>query len=120
RLALISLVLPPPPEVFDPGVLALGTFACVSGALLLLFPQIMPPHLVTLVLACGSLLISAGIWFSHSSESVYALLYVWVGFQAAYFFPRGHAAVHVAGTGVTYAIALAMVPGSDRAERWLL
>jgi diguanylate cyclase (GGDEF)-like protein/putative nucleotidyltransferase with HDIG domain len=119
-LALISLLLPHPPEVFDAGVLAIGSFACVSGALLLLKPQVMPPHLLTLVLACGNLLISIGVWFSHSSESVYALLYVWVGFQAAYFFPRRHAAVHVAATGVTYAGALALVPGSDRAERWLL
>jgi two-component system cell cycle response regulator len=119
-LALISLLLPHPPEVFDAGVLAIGSFACVSGALLVLKPQVMPPHLLTLVLACGNLLISTGVWFSHSSESVYALLYVWVGFQAAYFFPRRHAVVHVAATGVTYAVALALVPGSDRAERWLL
>jgi diguanylate cyclase (GGDEF)-like protein/putative nucleotidyltransferase with HDIG domain len=119
-LALASLLLPHASQVIVVGILALGTFACLSGALLLFFPQIMPPHLLTGVLACGNLLISVGIYFSQSTTSVYALLYVWVGFQAAYFFPRRHAAAHVAATGVTYAIALASVPGSDRGQRWLL
>jgi diguanylate cyclase (GGDEF)-like protein/putative nucleotidyltransferase with HDIG domain len=119
-LALASLLLPHPPEVLDAGVLAVGSFACVSGMVLLLAPQVMPPQYLTLVLACGSCLISAGVVLSHSSASVYALLYVWVGFQAAYFFSRRHAAAHVAGVAAAYAVALAFVPGSDRAERWLL
>src|SRR5205085_9425157 len=56
----------------------------------------------------------------RSTTSVYGLLYVWVGFQAAYFLPRGHVIGHVAATGITYALALQTVPGSDRAQRWLL
>jgi diguanylate cyclase (GGDEF)-like protein/putative nucleotidyltransferase with HDIG domain len=119
-LALVSLLLPHPREVLEAGVFALGSFACLSGALLFVVPQIVPPRLLTLVLACGNVLVSTGILFSHSAGSVYALLYVWVGFQAAYFFSRLHAALHVAGIGVTYAVALSMVPGFDRAERWLL
>src|SRR4051812_5420074 len=103
-----------------PGLVAIAVGACVSGAVLLLFPQILPPQLLTLVLACGNLLISIGIYFSQSTTSVYALLYVWVGFQAAYFLQRRHAVAHVLATGVTYALALASVPGSDRGQRWLL
>src|SRR2546423_9928208 len=80
----------------------------------------MPPRLLTLVLLCGTLLVSVGIYLTQSTDSVYALLYVWVGFQAAYFFPHRHAAAHVGATGVTYALALASVPGSDRSQRWLL
>jgi two-component system cell cycle response regulator len=119
-LALASLLLPHSAQVIDAGIVALGSFACVSGMLLLLVPQIMPPHLLTLVLACGNVLISVGVYLSQSTTSVYALLYVWVGFQAAYFFPHRHAAVHVAATGVTYAVALETVPGADRGQRWLL
>jgi diguanylate cyclase (GGDEF)-like protein/putative nucleotidyltransferase with HDIG domain len=119
-LALASLLLPHSAQVIDAGIVALGAFACVSGMLLLLVPQIMPPHLLTLVLACGNVLISVGVYLSQSTTSVYALLYVWVGFQAAYFFPHRHAAVHVAATGVTYAVALETVPGADRGQRWLL
>src|SRR4051812_49891641 len=99
------------------GLFAIGLFACVSGAALLFFPQILPPQLLTGVLACGNLLISLGIYFTQSTTSVYALLYVWVGFQAAYFLPRRHAIAHVLGTAVTYSIALACVPGADRAQR---
>jgi diguanylate cyclase (GGDEF)-like protein/putative nucleotidyltransferase with HDIG domain len=119
-LALVSLLLPHAPNLIVPGILALGVVACVSGSVLLAFPQIMPPQLLTGVLGCGNLLISFGIYFSQSTTSVYALLYVWVGFQAAYFFPRGHAAAHVAATGATYAFALASVSGDDRGQRWLL
>src|SRR3954466_11218520 len=119
-LALVSLLLPHAPAVMVGGLFAIGLFACVSGAVLLSFPQILPPQLLTLVLACGNLLISIGIYFSQSTTSVYALLYVWVGFQAAYFLQRRHAVAHVLGTGVTYAFALASVPGADRGQRWLL
>src|SRR3954466_6790382 len=119
-LALVSLLLPHAPAVMVGGLFAIGLFACVSGAVLLSFPQIVPPRFLTVVLALGNLLISSGVWFSQSTGSVYALLYVWVGFQAAYFLQRRHAVAHVLGTGVTYAFALASVPGADRGQRWLL
>jgi two-component system cell cycle response regulator len=119
-LALVSLLLPHATTVIEPGLVAIGAFACVAGTVLLFVPQIIPPQLLTAVLACGNLLITSGIYFTQSTTSVYALLYVWVGFQAAYFFPRRHAIVHVLGTGATYAVALATVPGADRGQRWLL
>src|SRR3954452_19964610 len=119
-LALVSLLLPHSAHVIDAGVAGLGASACLSGLVMLVVPQIIPPRLLTFVLLCGSLLISFGIYFTQSTASVHALLYVWVGFQAAYFFPHRHAAAHVAATGVTYAVALSSVPGSDRSQRWLL
>jgi diguanylate cyclase (GGDEF)-like protein/putative nucleotidyltransferase with HDIG domain len=119
-LALISLLLPHSAAVMDAGVVGLGVCACVSGALMLAVPQILPPQLLTYVLLCGNLLISVGVYFSQSTGSVYALLYVWVGFQAAYFLSHRHAIAHVSATGVTYAIALATVTGADRGQRWLL
>src|SRR3954470_2350210 len=119
-LALVSLLLPHAQELIEPGILAIGAFACVAGAVMLSFPQLVPPQLLTGVLACGNLLITSGVYFSQSTTSVYALLYVWVGFQAAYFLPRSHAVAHVLGTAFTYSIALACVPGSDRSQRVLL
>ncbi|MEA2471560.1 MAG: hypothetical protein QOE38_2559, partial [Thermoleophilaceae bacterium] len=119
-LALVSLLLPHSAAVMDLGLVVIGAFACVAGTLMLVVPQIMPPKLLTFVLLCGNLLISLGVYFSQSTGSVYALLYVWVGFQAAYFFSHRHAAAHVGATGVTYAFALASVPGADRSQRWLL
>jgi two-component system cell cycle response regulator len=119
-LALVSLALPHSAAAMDLGIVALGAGACVSGAVLLAVPQIMPPQLLTYVLLCGNVLISLGVYFTQSTAGVYALLYVWVGFQAAYFFPNRHAAAHVTATGATYAVALASVPGADRGQRWLL
>src|SRR3954449_1358205 len=106
-LALVSLALPHSAAAMDLGIVGLGTVACVSGAVLLAVPQIMPPQLLTYVLLCGNVLISLGVYFTQSTASVYALLYVWVGFQAAYFFPNRDALAHVAATGATYAAALA-------------
>src|SRR3954470_20835165 len=119
-LALVSLLLHHAAAVMDPGLIVLGSFACVSGTVLLLAPQIIPPRLITYVLLCGNLLISVGIYLTQSTGSVYALLYVWVGFQAAYFLPNRHAVAHVTATGITYAVALSSVPGADRGQRWLL
>src|SRR4051794_12829746 len=119
-LALVSLLLPHATAVMDSGIAVMGALACVSGTLLLFLPQVMPPQLLTGVLACGNLLISLGIYFTQSTTSVYALLYVWVGFQAAYFLPRSHAVAHVLGTAFTYSVALACVPGADRSQRVLL
>src|SRR4051812_7828011 len=119
-LAPVSLALPHSAAAIDLGIVGLGVSACASGAVLLAFPQVMPPQLLTYVLLCGNVLISLGVYFTQSTASVYALLYVWVGFQAAYFFPNRHAAAHVTATGATYAVALASVPGADRGQRWLL
>src|SRR4051794_2309065 len=113
-LALVSLLLHHDARVMVGGVVVIGAFACISGVLQLVFPHVVPPQLLTAVLACGNLLITVGVYLSQSTTSVYALLYVWVGFQAAYFLPRRHAVAHVLGTGVTYAVVLACVPGGDR------
>src|SRR4051812_12282836 len=119
-LALVSLLLPHSSHVIDAGIAGLGASAALSGLVMLVVPQILPPRLITFVLLCGSILISFGVYCTQSTASVYALFYVWVGFQAAYFFPLRHVVGHVAATGITYALALASVPGSDRAQRWLI
>jgi len=82
-LALVSLLLPHSRHVMDLGVAGLGASACLSGLMMLAVPQVMPPRLLTFVLLCGSVLISFGVYFTQSTASVYALLFVWVGFQAA-------------------------------------
>ncbi|MEA2458957.1 MAG: hypothetical protein QOC95_1929 [Thermoleophilaceae bacterium] len=119
-LACTSLLLPHPPQVVGGAVLALGLIACATGAFMLLLPRLVPPRALAPVLVLGTVLISLAVCFTQSSASVYALLYVWVGFDAAYFFPRRQAITQVAAIGVAYALALASVPGHDRAQRWLL
>src|SRR4051812_15568585 len=53
-LALMSLLLPHSAHVIDAGVAGLGASACLSGLVMLVVPQIMPPRLLTFVLLCGS------------------------------------------------------------------
>src|SRR4051812_11888942 len=119
-LALTSVLLPHSPAAMDLAIAMLGTFACLSGTVMVLVPQVIPPRLLTLALLLGNLLISTGVYFSQTTTSVYALLYVWVGFQAAYFFSNRQVVAHVSAIGVTYAVALHSVPGTDRGQRWLL
>jgi diguanylate cyclase (GGDEF)-like protein/putative nucleotidyltransferase with HDIG domain len=119
-LALASLIVPHPSQVSVAGLAALGAIACLSGFVMLVTPQVIPPRLLTLALGLGNGLISTGVYLSHASHSVYALLYVWVGFQAAYFFSRRQVAVHLVLIGVGYGVALSAVPGGDRLERWIL
>src|SRR5919112_594925 len=119
-LALASLLLPHAAVTSEPGVAALGLIACSCGSVMLVAPRVIPPDKLTFVLALGNTLISTGVYFSHASSRVYALLYVWVGFRAAYFFPRRQVIAHLALIGVAYATALQAVPGHDKAERWLL
>src|SRR4051812_18303668 len=59
-LALVSLLLPHAPQVIVPGLATIGSFACVAGAVMLIVPNVVPPHLLTGVLAIGNLLISSG------------------------------------------------------------
>jgi diguanylate cyclase (GGDEF)-like protein/putative nucleotidyltransferase with HDIG domain len=119
-LALVSLLLPHSTRMYEGGIVAISVAAIVSGSLFLIVPRILPPPLLTGVLACGTVLVSSGVYFSQSTGSVYALLYVWVGFQAAYFLSTRHAVLHLGGIAVAYALALASVPGADRGQRWLL
>src|SRR4051812_32965843 len=71
-LALVSLLLHHAAAVMAPALIAPGSFACVSGTVLLLAPQITPPQLIPYVLLCGNLLISVGIYLTQSTGSVYA------------------------------------------------
>src|SRR3954447_21792533 len=54
-LALVSLLLPHAPEVMVGGLVALGSVACVSGVVMIALPNVVPPHLLTGVLAIGNL-----------------------------------------------------------------
>src|SRR3954447_15538894 len=66
-LALVSLLLPHAPQVMVGGVVAIGAFACLAGVVMLAVPNVVPPNLLTAVLACGNLLISSGVYFTQST-----------------------------------------------------
>ena len=73
-------------------------------------------------LACGTALITAAIVASHSKASPYALVYVWVGFDAFFFLNRRAAFGHLLFAALAYAVALGLTPGDGdpQAVRWLM
>ncbi|HEX2084057.1 MAG TPA: diguanylate cyclase [Solirubrobacteraceae bacterium] len=121
-LADLSLLLPKNPDAAVPVVAALGTSAILSAAVMFLFATRLPEALMSMTLAFGTLLVTAGVIFTHDTAAVYALFYVWVAFEAFFFLPRRHALAQVAFVAVAYAVALALAGGAapDAAARWLM
>ncbi|MDQ5807862.1 MAG: diguanylate cyclase [Actinomycetota bacterium] len=121
-LADLSLLLPTHAAASLPALAVIATTAVVSGAGMFLFAARLPDALMTISLAFGTLLVSAGVAVTGDTTAVYALFYVWVGFEAFFFLPRRHAVAHVAFVAAAYAVALAVAGGSapDAAARWLM
>jgi diguanylate cyclase (GGDEF)-like protein/PAS domain S-box-containing protein len=74
-----------------------------------------------LLLALGTVVITAGTYFASSGPTDTEIFYIWVALFAAFFFTRRQAALQVAFVGVCYAAVL--VVGSESGEegaRWLI
>jgi diguanylate cyclase (GGDEF)-like protein/putative nucleotidyltransferase with HDIG domain len=119
-LALATCGLSTPPGVSQGAILAIAATAALVGLLLLAFPRVARSASLAPIVALGTVLISLGVYFSNTTDSVAALLYVWSAFQAAYFLTRREAIAQILLIGAGYAAALAFVAGADRAVHWLL
>ena len=66
--------------------------------------------------ACRSpsapLLVTLGVIATQDTTAIYALFYVWVGFEAFFFLPRRQAIAHIAFVAVAYAVALSLAGGA--------
>jgi len=118
-MAFGAFALPHPAGLSRPALLALGAGAAAVGLLILARPRRLAPWPLTPIVAGGTVLISLGVYFSHASDSVSALLYAWSAFDAAYFLTRRAALGQLALIGIGYGAALALVPGDARTVRWL-
>ncbi len=79
------------------------------------------PVAFQVLLAIGTLMISAGTYFASSGPTDTEVFYLWVALYAAYFFTRRQAFVQVAIVGVCYAAVLALgEDSSEGAARWLI
>ena len=121
-LADLSLLLPAPVNASMPALAAIGTSAVLAGIVMFLFAARLPDTLMSISLGFGTLLITGGVISARDTTAIYALFYVWVGFEAFFFLPRRHAIAHVGSVAITYAIALAVAggPAPDAAARWLM
>ncbi len=122
-IALVSLLLPLNREAWLPGVAILGASAVLAGIVMLTMAPRLHERLMSPSLAFGSLLITLAVIAYRDPTSMYAMFYVWVGFEGFFFLSRRQAWLHIAVVAAGYAAALAIVGGSghaDSAARWLL
>jgi len=121
-LALISIALPLNEHASRAAVVGLAVTAITSAAFMWLMARRLAHALMSPLLAFGTLLVTLAVVAQQSSAAVYALMYVWVGFEAFFFLRRRQAWFHIALTAVAYAAALAVTDGGppDAAARWLI
>jgi diguanylate cyclase (GGDEF)-like protein/putative nucleotidyltransferase with HDIG domain len=123
--SLITLVLYavlPHPEASTPGMLAVVLLALAVGVGLEIGAELIPQRAYPWVVAGGSALIGAAVYFRGSPTTAHAFFYVWVACFSFYFFSRGVALAEVAFAGGTYAVVLAGVshPPEHGLELWLV
>lgn len=123
-LALASLLLPADEGSRTLGIFLVGVSAVLSGAATIALAERLPPgdRWLSIYLAFGTLLITLAVALNNSPASAYALIYVWVGFDAFFFLARRTAFAHLAFVGLCYGVTLALIPndGQAGAGRWLL
>jgi len=119
-LALASMALPQPDGQDYAGIYGTIAVAYVVAALILWRADRMPDWGMHLALAAGTGLVTAGMYFTHQDESVYALFYIWIALVAFYFLrPRG-AFLQLGIVSAAYgALMLAQEP-AGAFERWMI
>ncbi|HEX8207285.1 MAG TPA: diguanylate cyclase [Solirubrobacteraceae bacterium] len=121
-LADLSTLLPTGDRAVIWALLALGTSAMVSAVVMFAFAGLLPDWLMSYVLAFGTILVTLGVVATQDTTAVYALFYVWVGFEAFFFLSRRHAVAHMAFVAVAYAVGLSLAGGDapDAVARWVM
>jgi diguanylate cyclase (GGDEF)-like protein len=120
-LALAAFAIPDAKAVDVPGMIAVvaGGFAVGLG-LLFRAPELRCA-VVHVLLAIGTALVSAAVWFDGDVHSAYGVLYVWIALEAFYFLPRLQAMAQVTAAAGAYAGVLALLGApSPSAQVWVL
>jgi diguanylate cyclase (GGDEF)-like protein len=101
-------------------VSALGAFP--AAGVLLLVGERLPRAAFHVLLALGTLIITAGVYFGNDGTGslTAAVFYIWVALYAFTFFSRCWAAVHIAIVGVGYGTVLFVQHVHAGAAQWLL
>jgi len=107
-LSLVTLSVPHWKGGNDGAITALAVSGYPFAALLILARGRMPGWLIHVVLALGTVFITAGVYLGHAHDGslTTAILYLWVALYAFHFFPWRSAAVHLAWVGIAYAAML--------------
>jgi diguanylate cyclase (GGDEF)-like protein/putative nucleotidyltransferase with HDIG domain len=119
-LGLFALL--PHPEANTAGMIAVAAIALGLGVAVEVAAERIPERAVPGLVAAGSVLIAAAIYFRASTTTAHALFYLWVMGYSFYFFTRWVALAQLALCAGGYAIALIALPHSPphAVELWLL
>ena len=119
---LVSLVFPEARQVDQAPLACLGALGYPVGAGLLLWGRRLPGWSNPVLLAAGTALTGAGVYFAHGAAvgASAALFYVWVTMFAFHFFSWRAAMCQLLFVAVSYAIALGFVGGPGLAPQWVL
>ena len=123
-VTLLGLLLPHQPEVDTVGLALVAAASAAIALVLVMAGSRMPDGAYSVVLALGTLLISAAV-FSNGERSggpagYDELYYLWVVFYGAYYLDRRRLAFQVLLIAASYGVTLTLVdPGPIATSRWL-
>jgi diguanylate cyclase (GGDEF)-like protein/putative nucleotidyltransferase with HDIG domain len=121
-ITLVLFALLPHPEANTAGMLAVVGLALAVGVGLEIGAELIPERAYPWLVASGSALIGAAVYFRSSETTAHALFYLWVACYSFYFFGRGIAIAEVALAAGSYAVALEALPHPPphALELWLI
>lgn len=121
-VAWLSAVLPRPVDYQPIGVMAVGTLALFVAAGIVLAGRHITPLMHFFIVLAGVQLITVGAYFfGPQASSLAAMLYVWAGAYAFYFFDRWLAIFVVVAIGANYAAVIVLQLGNGfPLTRWLV
>jgi diguanylate cyclase (GGDEF)-like protein/putative nucleotidyltransferase with HDIG domain len=121
-ITLVLYALLGHPEANTAGMVSVVCLALALGVGIEIGAELIPQRTYPWLVAAGTVLIGALIYFRASSTAAHAFFYVWIACFSFYFFPRAIALAEVAFAAGTYAVALSLLPHPpDHAlELWLV
>jgi diguanylate cyclase (GGDEF)-like protein/putative nucleotidyltransferase with HDIG domain len=121
-ITLVLFVLLPHPEASTAGMLTVAGVALAVGFGIELGAELIPEAAYPWIVACGSALIGAAVYFRSSGTTAHALFYLWVACYSFYFFGRAIAVAEIVFAAGSYAVALDALPHppAHALELWLV
>jgi len=117
-LALLTVLLPHSPDANEPALLAIVAGAYLVAALLHRLAPRVPPPLLRWALGLGSLLITAGAYFSAERPGPLVFFYLWAFLYSAYFFSRRETVAQILFIGLAYGGLLIVVAPPTGVGAW--
>ena len=107
-MVVLTLLLPQAASPDETGSLVVLGTAYLVGALLYAFAGRIPPWMLAVVLAIGTVHITGVAYFSNELPSPLIFFYLWVLIYSAYYFERRTAAAEIVFVAVNFAVLIAV------------